>query len=98
MKDRLACGNWGAECRGDGIHIEVKAAYGSPRMRRELRDRGFPVGKARVERLMRAHDIRTRCKRRHEATTNSRHGLPVARERWGAGSFRGARPVLARGI
>jgi len=60
------------------IHAEVKAAYGSPRMLRELRERGFPVGKARVERLMREHDIRARHKRRYKATTDSRHGLPVA--------------------
>jgi len=60
------------------IHVEVKAAYGSPRMLRELRDRGFAVGKTRVERLMREHGIRARHKRRYKATTDSRHGLAVA--------------------
>lgn len=34
------------------IHAEYKGAYGSPRVIRELRDRGFPVSKGRVERLM----------------------------------------------
>jgi putative transposase len=60
------------------IHAQFKAAYGSPRMHEELRDRGHRVGKARVERLMRDHDIRARHKRRWRATTDSRHSLPVA--------------------
>ena len=60
------------------IHAEVKGAYGSPRMLEELRGRGFRVGKARVERLMREHEIRARHKRRWKATTDSKHGLPVA--------------------
>jgi transposase InsO family protein len=47
-------------------------------MIRELRDRGFPVSKGRVERLMRENGIRARHKRRYKATTDSRHGLPVA--------------------
>ena len=33
-------------------------------MVRELRDRGFPASKERVERLMRENDIRARHKRR----------------------------------
>lgn len=33
------------------IHVELKGAYGSPRMVRELRARGFNACKARVERL-----------------------------------------------
>ena len=52
--------------------------YGSPRRVRELRDRGFPASKGRVERLMRAHGIRARHQRRYKATTDSKHGLPVA--------------------
>jgi len=60
------------------IHAELKGAYGSPRMVRELRDRGFPASKGRVERLMRDNGIRARHKRRYKATTDSKHGLPVA--------------------
>jgi transposase InsO family protein len=60
------------------IHAELKGAYGSPRMMRELRARGFSASKARVERLMREHGIRGRHKRRYKATTYSKHGLPVA--------------------
>ena len=35
------------------LHAELKGAYGSPRMIRELRLRGFTAGKERIERLMR---------------------------------------------
>jgi transposase InsO family protein len=60
------------------IHAELKGSYGSPRMVRELRGRGFSAGKERVERLMRENGIRARHKRRYKATTDSKHALPVA--------------------
>lgn len=60
------------------IHAELKGAYGSPRMVRELRGRGFPASKERVERMMRENGIRARHKRRFKATTDSKHSLPVA--------------------
>ena len=60
------------------IHAELKGAYGSPRIVRELRGRGFPASKERVERLMRENGIRARHKRRFKATTDSKHALPVA--------------------
>lgn len=52
--------------------------YGTPRMVFELRSRGFSVGKERVERLMRENGIQARHKLRYKATTDSKHGLPVA--------------------
>jgi putative transposase len=60
------------------IHVELKGAYGSPRMVRELRKRGFTAGKERIERLMRENGIRARHKRRYKVTTDSKHGLSVA--------------------
>ena len=60
------------------IHAELKGAYGSPRMVRELRARGFPASKARVERLMQANGIRVRHTRRYKVTMDSTHRLPVA--------------------
>ena len=60
------------------IHVELKGAYGSPRITKELRARGFPASKERVERLMRENGIRARHKRRYKATTDSKHRLPVA--------------------
>lgn len=60
------------------IHAEVKGAYGSRRMHRELRGRGHRIGLTRVERLMRENGVRARHKRRFKATTDSKHSLPVA--------------------
>jgi len=60
------------------IHAEFKGAYGSPRMVRELRSRGFPASKQRVERLMQENGIRAKHKRRFKVTTDSKHNLPVA--------------------
>lgn len=57
------------------IHAEFKGAYGSPRILRELRQRGYTASKERVERLMREHGIRARHKRRYRGTTDSKHGL-----------------------
>ncbi len=50
------------------IHAELKGAYGSPRMVRELRLHGFTASKERVERLMREHGIRARHKRRYKVS------------------------------
>ena len=60
------------------IQVEAKGAYGSPRMHKELCERGHRVGKQRVERIMRENGIRARHKRRWRATTDSKHTLPVA--------------------
>ena len=60
------------------IHVEFKGAYGSPRMDRELRLRGFPASKERVERLMQENGIKAKHKRRFKVTTDSKHNLPIA--------------------
>ncbi len=60
------------------IHVEFKGAYGSPRMFRELRSRGYPASKERVERLMQENDIKAKHKRRFKVTTDSKHNLPIA--------------------
>ncbi len=60
------------------VYAEFKGAYGSPRIWREIKDRGFPASRERVARLMQQNDIRARHKRRYKATTDSRHDLPVA--------------------
>ena len=66
------------------IHKELKAAYGSPRMVRELRGRGIPASKPRVERLMSENDIHARHNRRYKR----HHGLEAhaAHSREPAGS------------
>ena len=60
------------------IHAEVKGAYGSRRMHRELKGRGHRIGISRVERVMREAGIRARHKRRFKAATDSKHSMPVA--------------------
>jgi putative transposase len=60
------------------IFSEVKGAYGWPRIWRELVARGIRAGKERVRKLMKAHGLRARGKRKFKATTNSSHGLPVS--------------------
>lgn len=52
--------------------------YGSPRMTRELRDQGLPVGRRRTARIMRDNGLRARQKRRFKRTTDSEHAWPVA--------------------
>ena len=69
----------------EAIHRELKGAYGSPRMVRELRARGFPASKERVERVMRGNGIRARHKRRYKATTDSKHALAGGAEPAGQG-------------
>ena len=51
------------------VHEESKGTYGSPRVHRELRDRGFSCGKRRVTRLMRIAGLEGRCKKRWRKTT-----------------------------
>jgi transposase InsO family protein len=46
-------------------------------MARELRDRGWKVGRKRVQRLMREDNLLCVAKRKFIFTTNSAHGLPV---------------------
>jgi putative transposase len=63
-------------------YAENRGAYGWPRIWRQLRAQGIRVGKQRVQRLMQAHDIRARGKRRFRVvTTDSRHDLPIAPNR-----------------
>jgi len=54
--------------------------YGSPRVRRELRDAyGKRVSLKKVARLMRENGLNTRRKRAFILTTDSKHGLPVCK-------------------
>jgi putative transposase len=60
------------------IHRGSRQTYGSPRVYRDLRARGIKCGKHTVERIMRDNDLRARARKKHKATTNSAHSLPVA--------------------
>ena len=65
------------------IHREVDRSYGSPRMQPELVGAGFPCGRHRVARLMRAAGIRGKQPNQYCVTTDSRHGFAIAPNRLG---------------
>jgi putative transposase len=60
------------------LEVATRHRYGSPRMHRELRDRGWWVNRKRVEKLMKTHGIRARRHYRRVRTTRSDPSLPVA--------------------
>jgi len=55
-----------------------RGTYGSPRVRDELVDQGFEIGRKRVARLMRELGLRGVSPRKFRVTTNSDHGHPIA--------------------
>ena len=59
------------------IHEFSKASYGSPRITKELRSRGFKVSRPRVARLMKRHNIRAVHAKKFVVTTDSKHNYPV---------------------
>jgi len=60
------------------VHQRSRQTYGSPRVHADLNVKGHVCGKHRVARLMRAHGIVARHRRKFRATTNSQHTHPVA--------------------
>lgn len=60
------------------VFTQMKGAYGWPRVWRELTARGVRAGKERVRRLMQAHSLRARGRKKFRVTTDSGHGLPVS--------------------
>ncbi|RKH56606.1 IS3 family transposase, partial [Corallococcus interemptor] len=60
------------------VHEESRRRYGSPRVFRELKARGYRVSKKRVARLMRQKGLRARARRRFVKTTDSAHSHAVA--------------------
>ena len=52
-------------------------SYGSRRIARELKDRGWEVNRKRVQRLMREDNLLCVVKRKFVVTTDSAHGLKV---------------------
>ena len=63
------------------IHQQSKASYGSPRITKELNERGFRVSKPRVARLMKQNGIRAVHRKKYIATTDSSHKYPVVENR-----------------
>lgn len=63
------------------IHQKSKATYGSPRITRELQERGLKVSRPRVARLMKKAGIRAIRPKKFVATTDSRHKYPVVKNK-----------------
>ena len=57
---------------------EYKGRYGSPRICRELRERGLVCNGKRVARLMAEAGLRAKSSKGFKGTTNSRHRYPIA--------------------
>jgi putative transposase len=67
------------------LEVEIKAAhqrtretYGPERLQKDLADHGIQVGVHRIKRIRKKRGLRCKQKRKFKATTDSRHGLPVA--------------------
>ena len=63
------------------LHRQKRASLGSRRMATRLQRDGYPVGRYQARSLMRAAGVECRQRRRRRSTTNSRHGLPVAKNK-----------------
>lgn len=61
-----------------GVHQESRGIYGSPRVHRELLDRGVKVCENTVAKVMKQQQIRSKIKRRFVVTTDSAHALAPA--------------------
>lgn len=59
-------------------HARSRRTYGSPRITRDLREKGIRVGRKRVARLMKVKGIEARRPKRFRATTDSKHDHPIA--------------------
>lgn len=68
-------------CEIQRIHQMSRGSYGSPRITDELRARGFNVSRPRVARLMKEKGIRAVHAKKFVATTDSKHGYPVAQNK-----------------
>jgi len=60
------------------IYDTSKQRYGSPKITRELADRGRKVGKNRVASRMRKAGLRSKIRRKYRVTTDSKHHFAVS--------------------
>jgi putative transposase len=60
------------------LHQKYRGTYGSRRMSKELRARGYDVGRSRAGSLMKKAGLQVKRPKKFKRTTDSRHQLPVA--------------------
>ena len=60
------------------IFEQSRESYGSPRITKELKARGWTVGKNKVARMMKAADLKPQRRKKFKVTTDSSHNYPVA--------------------
>lgn len=60
------------------IYGKKRKIYGSPRIHKELNEKGIKCSRNRVARIMKQEGIRAIVPRKYKATTDSKHSLPVA--------------------
>ncbi len=63
------------------IHKKSRETYGARRIHQELLDDGELVSRQRTGRLMKQQGLESKSKRKFKATTNTKHGRPVAPNR-----------------
>ena len=61
-----------------GIHRESRGTYGSRRMSKGLREKGYNIGRYRARTLMRMAEVSVKRKGKYKVTTDSHHVYPVA--------------------
>lgn len=63
----------------ESIQKKHRYTYGSPRVTKALRKKGYIVGKNRIARLMKGNNLGRRIKKRFKSTTNSDHKKSIAK-------------------
>mgnify|MGYP001337767811 CR=1 FL=1 len=58
-------------------YLESRSLYGSPKIAKDLERKGISVCQKTVARIMKKENLRSKTVKKHKATTNSKHTLPV---------------------
>lgn len=60
------------------FHEKSRETYGARRIREDMIEDGEPISRTRAGRLMKQQGLESKSRRKFKATTNSKHGRPVA--------------------
>jgi len=75
---RRATATAALDARVAAIHAGSQRSYGRPRIVRQLREEGVPVGHERVRRSLQRQGLRSVYRRPYRVTTDSAHRKPIA--------------------